>query len=268
MRSGSIAADGEKQMPNYTARELMAVAAARRITDGDIVFCGTGISMLAAMAAKHISAPNSVIFFETGAIDSRLEEIPLAVGDPRVMFLSAANGGLADSFAAMQNPITGRKVVGILGAAQIDRYGNLNSTVIGDYDHPRVRFSGSGGACDVASFVHRTIIFMQHERRKFVRHLDYLTSPGWLDGPDGRHRAGLPGAGPAAVITNMAVMGFDSHTREMFLEACFPGTTPQVVQEHMEFSVDVSRAVELEPPSERELHILRTICDPQCLILG
>jgi glutaconate CoA-transferase subunit B len=255
-------------MPDYTARELMAVAAARRIEDGDIVFCGTGISMLAAMAAKHISAPNSVIFFETGAIDSRLEEIPLAVGDPRVMHLSAANGGLADSFATMQNPITGRNVVGILGAAQIDRHGNLNSTVIGDYEQPRVRFSGSGGACDVASFVQRTIIFMQHERRKFVRRLDYLTSPGWLDGPDGRDRAGLPGAGPSAVITNMAVMGFDRHNREMFLEACFPGISPRDVQDRMEFGVDLSRAIQLEPPSERELHILRTICDPQRLILG
>ena len=179
----------------YTSREMMAVAAAREIRDGDIVFCGTGISMLAAMAAKHISAPNSVIFFETGAIDSQLEEVPLAVGDPRVMFATSVNGGLADAFATMQNRFTGRQVVGIMGAAQIDIYGNLNSTVIGDYHHPTVRFSGSGGACDVASFVSRTIIFMQHAKRKFVPKLDYLTSPGWLDGPDGRKNAGLAGRG-------------------------------------------------------------------------
>jgi len=122
-------------MTDYTSREMMAVAAAREIRDGDIVFCGTGISMLAAMAAKHISAPNSVIFFETGAVDSKLEEVPLAVGDPRVMFWTSVNGGLADAFATMQNRFTGKKVVGILGAAQIDRFGNLNSTVIGDYIH-------------------------------------------------------------------------------------------------------------------------------------
>lgn len=255
-------------MADYTARELMAIAAARKIKDGEIVFCGTGISMLAAMAAKHINAPNSVIIFETGAIDSQLEEIPMAVGDPRVMLGASANSGLADSFALMQNRTTGRHVVGILGAAQIDKYGNLNSTAIGDYIQPKVRFSGSGGACDVASFVDRTIIFMQHERRKFVRQVDYLTSPGWLDGPGGRQRAGLTGNGPTAVISNLAVMGFDDTTKEMFLEAYFPGTSPQKVLENMEFKVDVSRARELEPPSERELRILREQVDPQRLILG
>jgi glutaconate CoA-transferase subunit B len=112
------------------------------------------------------------------------------------MFATSVNGGLADAFATMQNRFTGRQVVGIMGAAQIDIYGNLNSTVIGDYHHPTVRFSGSGGACDVASFVSRTIIFMQHAKRKFVPQLDYLTSPGWLDGPDGRKKAGLPAGRP------------------------------------------------------------------------
>ncbi len=255
-------------MPDYNARELMAIAAARKINDGEIVFCGTGISMLAAMAAKHICAPNSIIIFETGAIDSRLEEIPMAVGDSRVMYGASSNSGLADSFALMQNQTTGRHVVGILGAAQIDKFGNLNSTVVGDYHNPKVRFSGSGGAADVASFVDRTIIFMQHERRKFVAKVDYLTSPGWLDGPGGRERAGLPGNGPTAVISNLAVMGFDPDSREMFLEAYFPGTTPQAVLANMEFSVDVSRACELEPPTERELRILREVVDPQRLILG
>ncbi len=252
----------------YTRRELMTLAAARKIRDGEIVFCGTGISMLAAMAAKHIYAPNSVIIFETGAVDSRLEEIPLAVGDPRVMYGASSCTGLADAFALMQNPTTGRHVVGILGAAQIDRFGNLNSTAIGEYLHPKVRFSGSGGACDVASFVDRTILFMQHERRKFVKRVDYLTSPGWLDGADGRRRAGLPGGGPEAVITDLAVMAFDPESREMFLEAWYPGGSPQEVLAHMEFSVEVSRARELEPPSPRELKILREIVDPQRLILG
>jgi glutaconate CoA-transferase subunit B len=247
---------------------MMAVAAAREIRDGDIVFCGTGISMLAAMAAKHISAPNSVIFFETGAIDSRLEEVPLAVGDPRVMFATCVNGGLADAFATMQNRFTGRHVVGIMGAAQIDIYGNLNSTVIGEYDQPTVRFSGSGGACDVASFVSRTIIFMQHAKRKFVPKLDYLTSPGWIDGPDGRKKAGLPDGGPACVITDMAIMGFDKTTRKMYLRGCFPGVTKEDALNNMGFGVDISRAQAVAPPSAEELSILRKRCDPQRLILG
>ena len=252
----------------YSPREMMAIAAARQIKDGDIVFCGTGISMLAAMAAKHISAPQSTIFFETGAIDSILEEVPLAVADPRVMFATAVNGSLADAFATMQNKRTGQRVVGIMGAAQIDRYGNLNSTVIGNYHQPKVRFSGSGGACDVASLVGRTIIFMQHEKRKFVRQVDYLTSPGWLDGPHRREELGLKPGGPSAVITNMAILGFDSNSKEMFLEGFFPGISPAKIQEHMSFEVDVSRAVEVPAPSQEELQILRNVCDPQRLILG
>jgi glutaconate CoA-transferase, subunit B len=255
-------------LETYSPREMMTIAAARQIENGDIVFCGTGISMLAAMAAKHISAPNSTIFFETGAIDSRLEEVPLAVADSRVMHGTSVNGSLADAFATMQNRHTGKRVVGIMGAAQIDRFGNLNSTVIGDYHRPKVRFSGSGGACDVASFVGRTIIFMQHEKRKFVRRVDYLTSPGWLDGPGRREKIGLPSGGPSAVITNMAIMGFDSDSKEMFLKGCFPGISPQGVQDCMEFEVDTSRAIEVEPPSKDELRILREVCDPQRLILA
>ncbi|MCP4749841.1 MAG: ketoacid-CoA transferase [Proteobacteria bacterium] len=255
-------------MPDYTPRELMAVVAARQIRDGDIVFCGTGISLLAAMAAKTISAPNSVIFFETGAIDSRLEELPVAVGDPRVMFHASVNGSLADSFATMQNPFTGPKVVGIVGAAQIDKFGNLNTTVIGDYHSPDVRFSGSGGASDMASFVGKSLIFMQHEKRKFVPVLDYITSPGWLDGPGAREKAGLPANGPSVVITNLAVMEFDPITREMYLKGHYPGITPQRVLDNMGFEVDVSRSKEVLPPSKEESRILREVCDPQGLILG
>ena len=255
-------------MNGYTQKEMMAVAAAREIKDGDIVFCGTGLSMLAAMAAKHISAPDSVIFFETGAIDSRLEEVPLAVADPRVMYQTCVNGSLADSFAFMQNPFTGPKVVAIMGAAQIDMYGNLNSTVIGDYARPTVRFSGSGGACDAASFVGRSIIFMQQEKRKFVPVLDYMTSPGWVDGPGGREKAGLRGRGPAAVVTNMAVMGFDKDTCKMFVKETFPGIDPRQIQENTGFEIDISRTGEISPPSDAELRILREVCDPQRLILG
>ena len=252
----------------YTSKEMMAVAAARMIQNDDIVFCGTGISMLAAMAAKHISAPHATIFFETGAIGSQLEEVPLAVGDPRVMYRTAVNGSLLDSFACMQNRSTGKRVIGILGAAQIDCFGNLNSTVIGDYDHPKVRFSGSGGAADVASFVPRSIIFMQQEKRKFVEKVDYLTSPGWLGGGRDRDTAGLCEGGPWLVITNMAVMGFDDTSREMYLQACFPGITPDNVLANMGFEIDVQRADVTPEPTPRELSILREQCDPQRLILG
>ncbi len=255
-------------MAEYTLKEMMAIAAAREIKNGDIIFCGTGISMLAAMAAKHISAPESVIFFETGAIDSLLEEVPMAVADSRVMYKTAVNGSLADAFAFMQNRYTGPEIIGIMGAAQIDPYGNLNSTVIGDYKNPKVRFSGSGGACDVASFVGRTIIFMQQEKRKFVEKLDYITSPGWLEGGKSREHAGLPHGGPLAVITNMGIFRFHHITRRMYLDCVYPGISIDNVLENMGFSVDTQNVKKFLPPTGDELEILRTRCDPMGLILG
>jgi len=251
---------------DFTLGEMMAVVAAREIRDGEIVFCGTGISMLAAMAAKHISAPRSVIFFETGAIDSLLEEIPLAVADSRVMYHTALNGGLADAFATMQNPFTGPKVVGILGAAQIDPYGNLNSTVIGAYEQPRIRFSGSGGACDVASFVGRTIIFMRQVKGRFVEKLDYLTSPGYLDGRESRWEAGLRPGGPELVVTDKAVFRFDEKSKRMFLAGCYPGVEVEEILETVDFPLDCERVEEVPAVTEKELRILRQKCDPQGLI--
>jgi len=247
----------------YTAQEIMTLMAAREIRNGDIVFCGTGISMLAAMAAKNISAPDSIIFFESGAVDSLLEELPWAVSDSRVMFGCASNSGLLDAFATMQNRITGNRVIAILGAAQIDKYGNLNTTVIGDYFHPETRFAGSGGGCDVASFVPRCIVFMHHEKRKFVKKLDYLTSPGNLDGPGARERSGLPPGGITCVVTNMAVMRFDDGSREMYLDRFYPGITPRQILDNMDFEVDISRSRPADRPTEEELRILRGKCDPR-----
>jgi glutaconate CoA-transferase subunit B len=253
---------------NYSPQEIMTIAAAKMISDRDIVFCGTGISMIAAMAAKHINAPNSYIFFETGAIDADLEEVPLAVADPRVMFGAAVNGSLVDAFATMQNPKTGPRVIGIVGAAQIDRHGNFNSTCIGNYLKPKIRFPGSGGACDVASSRGRFIIFMQHEKRKFVKKLDYKTSPGWLTGYNARKKFGFPdSSGPLAVITNLGVMKFGKVSKEMFLDGFYPGNSPEQILENMEFEVDISKAKEYPSPTKKEISILRNTCDPQGLIL-
>ncbi len=256
------------QTQEYTLKEMMAIMATREIKDGDIVFAGTGISMLAATAAKNINAPNSVIFFETGAIDSKIEELPLAVADPRVMYWSASNTGLLEAFSSMQNRITGDKVIAILGAAQIDIYGNLNTTAIGDYHSPDIRFSGSGGGCDVASFVPRCIAFMQHEKRKFVKKLDYLTSPGQLQGKGSRIESGLRPGGVNVVITNMGVLRVDKELGELYLDLYYPGVTIKEILDNMQFSVDVTKAKMAEPPKDFELNMLRETCDPQRLILG
>jgi glutaconate CoA-transferase, subunit B len=171
-------------MIQYSDNEMMAIAAGRLIKSGDIVFAGTGVSMLAATAAKRIYAPKAVVFFETGGIDPLLDEMPMAVADLRVMSGTSLNSGLIEAFSIVGH----RKLntIAFLGAAQIDRYGNLNTTSIGNYHQPKTRFSGSGGACDVATFASGVITFMQHEKRRFVKKLDYLTSVGWYKGGNSR----------------------------------------------------------------------------------
>ncbi|OPY76855.1 MAG: Glutaconate CoA-transferase subunit B [Syntrophorhabdus sp. PtaU1.Bin058] len=252
-------------MADYTDNEMMAIGAGRFIKDGDIVFAGTGVSMLAATAAKRIYAPKAVIFFETGGIDPVLDEIPMAVADLRVMSGTALNSGLIEAFSIVGH----RKLhtIAFLGAAQVDRFGNLNTTVIGDYWKPKTRFSGSGGACDVASFASGVITFMQHEKRRFVEKLDYLTSVGWYKGGESRRHLGLQRGGALAVVTNLCVMRFDENTKEMYLAEYYPGFTVDKIVENTGFPIDVSRAREAEPPSAEELRILREEVDPQRLIL-
>ena len=242
----------------YTLKEMMVIAAARQINNFDIVFCGTGISILAAMAAKHINAPQSIIFFETGAVDSVLEELPLAVSDSRVMYNASSYCSLTETFGFMQNRNTGKNIVGIIGAAQIDKYGNLNSTCIGDYKKPDVRFPGSGGASDVVSFVGRIIIFMKLEKRKFVEKVDYITSPGRLAAPDGF----------SCVVTDKGTMGFDKDSKEMYLTGFYPGIDPFEIKQNIGFSIDISRAKEVGCPLRLELEALREKSDPERLILG
>jgi len=253
-------------MADYTDREIMAITAGRFISNGDVLFAGTGVSMLAATVAKKIHAPKAIVFFETGGVDPSLDELPMAVADSRVMDGTALNSGLIDAFS-----IVGHRrlhTIAFLGAAQIDRYGNLNSTCIGDYAHPKVRFPGSGGACDAASLASGVIIFMQMGKRRFVEKLDYFTSPGWLSGGDSRTKAGYERGGPIAVVTNLCVFKFDETTHEMYVAEYYPGVALDSVLENMSFTVDASRAVEAKPPAPGELKTLREDVDPQRLILG
>ncbi|KMY68801.1 ketoacid-CoA transferase [Desulfocarbo indianensis] len=253
-------------MSNYTKKEMMALAAGRLVRNGDVLFAGTGLSMLAATVAKRVHAPDATVFFETGGIDPSLEELPLAVADPRVMVGTAMNSGLIEAFSILGHRRL--RSIAFLGAAQIDPYGNINSTVLGGYPKPKVRFPGSGGACDAASLAHAVIIFMQHERRRFVEQLDYLTSPGWLQGGDSRQRAGFKRGGPLAVVTNLGIMKFEEETKRMYLAEVYPGVAPEQVAENTGFEVDISRAVVAQDPGEDELYTLREKVDPQRLILG
>jgi len=243
----------------------MAIMAGRMVKNGDLIFCGTGLSLIAATVAKKIYAPESVIFFETGGIDTVLPELPISVADLRVMYGTSMNAGLLESFSILSHKKVYTKA--FLGAAQIDRFGNLNSTCIGDYWHPSVRFSGSGGGGDAACLAAEVIIFMQHEKRRFVEKVDYLTSPGWLSGPGAREKTGLDRGGPSAVVTNLGIMRFDEETKEIYLWEYYPGVTPQQVQENTGFEIDISRAVESKSITEEELRVIRQEIDPQRLII-
>jgi glutaconate CoA-transferase subunit B len=252
----------------FTPSELMAIGAAREIKDIDIIFCGTGLPIVAACAAKKMYAPNSIIFFETGAIDSPLLDLPMFVADSRVMVGAAIQTGLIDAFSMLQNKKIGPRTVSILGGAQVDRFGNLNSTCIGNYASPLVRFSGSGGAADAASLAGRIIVFIKHDKTRFVEKLDYLTSPGWLKGGNSRRSEGLRLGGVTVVITDKCLIRFRENEKSMYVSECFPGCDLKSITENTGFELDVSRAHEMAPPSSEELRILREDVDPENLIIS
>jgi len=256
---------GKEYAKDYSTAELMVTRAAKEIGDGETVFVGTGLPMIASMLAKYTHAPDSIIIFEAGTIDSALLHLPASVGDSRCVYGASTCRGLFDIFATVLQ--RGFIDVGFLGGAQVDRYGNLNSTAIGDYHHPRVRFPGSGGAGDIACLSRRTVVIMLHEKRRFPEQVDYLTSPGWVDGPGGRENAGLIRGGPVSVITNLGAMLFDEQTKEMYLATHHPDISIQQILENTEFELDTSRATETEPPTVEEIDLLRNTIDPEGLFL-
>lgn len=245
----------------YNPTELLICIASRQMEDRTSAFIGTGIPMLAAALAKKTHAPELAVVFEFGGIGSLLELLPLAVGGSRTFYKALAASSICDVMEAAQR---GLIEYGFLGGAQIDMYGNLNSTVIGDHDHPKVRFPGSGGANDIGSLCWKTISIMRHDRRRFVEKVDFITTPGYLDGPGAREKAGLPaGTGPYRVVTDLALLGFDETTKWMKLLAVNPGVTVEQVKENTGFELIIPDKVEENaPPSPEELRLLREKIDP------
>jgi acyl CoA:acetate/3-ketoacid CoA transferase beta subunit len=251
---------------DYTPTELLAYVAAGLLEDGQSVFVGTGLPMIAAMLAQRTHAPNLLIIFEAGGIGPQVPVLPISVGDSRTFYRAVAASSMHDVMSASQ---AGYLDYGFLGAAQIDPHGNLNTTVIGDWGHPKVRLPGSGGANDVGSLCWRTIIVMRQDERRFVEHLDFVTTPGYLDGPGARERAGLPaGTGPYRVITQLGVYGFDEESRRMTLLCIHPGVTVDDVLANCAFGLLVPDEVPTtEPPSPQVRRILREI-DPTGMVIG
>jgi len=248
--------------PDYNPTELMICLAARQIPDGVTAFIGTGIPMLAASLAQKMHAPNLIPVFEFGGTGAILKRLPRAVGEGRTFYRGLVASGICDT---METAARGFIDYGFLGGAQIDPYGNLNSTVIGPQHHPpKVRLPGSGGANDVGSLCWRTII-IRHDKLRFVPKVDFITTPGYLTGPGAREAAGLPpGTGPYRVISTLAILDFDEETKWMRLLATNPGVTVEQVIENTGFELIIPEQVgQNQPPTEEELRILREEVDPE-----
>jgi glutaconate CoA-transferase subunit B len=254
-------------MTEYNTMELMIVVAARNLENGKTVGVGTGAPCAAAMLAQKTHAPDLVIMFEAGGISPQLPTMPISVGDSRTFYRAVMASGMCDIMETCQR---GMVDYTFLGGAQIDMYGNLNSTVIGDWKKPKVRLPGSGGANDFASFCWRVMVITPQDSRRFVEKVSFITTPGYIDGPGARERAGLPAnTGPHKVITNMAVMGYDGKTMRMRVESIHQGVTFEEVQKNCGFPLLKAEKIVVTPaPTADELKILRTEVDPQRYIIG
>ncbi len=250
----------------YTSTELLTAVASHLLEDKKSVLVGTGLPMLAALLAQRTHAPGLLIIFEAGGIGPRVPTLPISVGDSRTFYQAAAASSMHDVMSACQ---AGYVDYGFLGAAMIDRFGNLNTTVIGAWEHPTARLPGSGGGNDIGSLCHRTIIIMRQDQRKFVERVSFITTPGYLDGPGARERAGLPtSSGPYRVITQLGVYGFDEVTKQLKLLALHPGVTLEDVRANSGMEIPVSENIETtQPPTPEERRVLREI-DPAGMVIG
>jgi len=250
--------------PEWTPSELMVAAAARQLVDGEVVFVGIGLPNLACNLARRLHAPNLVLIYESGAVGAQPARVPVSIGDPALAAGALAIASMAEIFGPYLQG--GRIDVGFLQGAQIDRHGNLNTTVIGDYARPKVRLPGSGGACEIAIHARRVLIIAPQSRRSFPASLDFRTSVGHLEGGDARARLGLPGAGPVGVISQLATYVFVDG--DMELATLHPGVTLDEVRAHLGWEPRRASSVgATPPPSAEELRLLREELDPQRLYL-
>lgn len=249
-------------MSDYTPSEMMIVAAARALGGVRAVFVGVGLPNIACNLARYTIAPDLELIYESGVYGAQPARLPLSIGDPTLVSGSTSTVPMADLFGLYLQG--GLVEVAFLGGAQIDRYGNLNTTVIGDYETPKVRLPGSGGACEIAINAQRIFIIMRLAKRSFVEKLDFFTSAGHLTGSDAREKLGMPGAGPQLVVTDKAIFSFDNVDREMQLVSLHQDVALDEVREEMGWEVRLAKPIaETSPPTDEELHLVRVELDPQ-----
>lgn len=255
-------------MSRYNTMEFMVCTAAHQLEDERSAVIGTGMPLAAAMLAQKTHAPNLIIMFEAGSVAPELPRLPISVADSCTQFGAIMHTSMDIIMEACQR---GTMDYTFLGCAQIDMYGNLNTSLIGtEYQHPKVRLPGSGGANDLASLCWKTLIITPHDKRRFVQKLDFLTTPGYLTGPGARERAGLPpNTGPYRVITTLAVMGFHPKSKRIQVESLHPGVTKDAVIANTGFELLFTEPLQTTPePTDAELAILRQEVDPQGFVIG
>ena len=251
-------------MTQCTPSEMMIVTAARALQGVRTVFVGVGLPNSACNLARRTVAPDLELIYESGIYGARPARLPLSIGDPTLISGATSICSMADLFGLYLQG--GLVEVAFLGGAQIDRFGNLNTTVIGDWEAPKVRLPGSGGACEIAINARRIFIIMRLKRRAFVDRLHFRTSPGHMEGRGERAELGLPGTGPQIVVTDKCVFRFDDVTGEMTLDSLYPDVSLEDVEEQVGWDLRVADDLgQSSPPSEDELHLLREELDPRGL---
>ncbi len=253
-------------MTAYQPSEMMAVAAARELADGEVVFVGIGLPNLACNLARATHAPNLVLIYESGAVGATPERLPLSIGDPALVTGALMVCGMADVFQCfLQN---GRIEVGFLGGAQVDRWGNINTTVIGDYARPKVRLPGSGGAAEIAIHAKRTLVVSRLTPRAFPAEVDFITSPGHRSRGGSRRELGMPGAGPLKVITDKGILEPDE-SGELVLTQLYPDVSLEHVRASVGWPLRAREPLGVcAAPTARDIDLLRNELDPKRLFLG
>jgi glutaconate CoA-transferase subunit B len=253
-------------MTSFTPGEIMVTRAAKELRNSEVVFVGIGLPNLACNLARRLQAPDLILIYESGAVGAVPSRLPLSIGDPCLVTDSISVCSMVEVFNYYLQG--GMIDVGFLGGAQVDRFGNINSTVIGEYEEPKVRLPGSGGACEISIHAKKIILILKQNKKTFPDVIDFTTSPGFIDKNNQRINLNMPGKGPVLVITDFGVYTFSDDTHEMVLSEIHPGVSLGSLKENISWDVKISGTLKMtSSPTEAELRIIREDLDPERIYL-